>query len=232
VLFQADVTDWLVASVMQYGTIALGLIMISGGIGLPLPRGIIMLAAGALTRLGILPWPLAMMVALLGIIIGDMMSYFVGRTGARTVMQPIKRLPTWQIAEMQFARWAAWTIFMTRWMVTMIAPSACLIAGMSGYPLHRFFTLVFLGRLLWAVMYGGVGFIVGSRWEQASNTVTSLSRVATITTVAVLAMVILTQVVQKRLLQAAAAQVGGVVNLPALEPVPVEIEAESESRGA
>jgi len=68
-------------------------------------------------------------------------------------------------AERWFDRWEDWGVFLGR--VTPVVRSFVSIpAGVFRAPLGRYTLLTLLGSALWAFAFAGVGWALGSRWEE------------------------------------------------------------------
>ena len=61
-----------------YGSRTLGLAMLLGPLGMPLPTPLLALAAGAFIRQGYINWISALLLGLSGALIGDSLSYAIG----------------------------------------------------------------------------------------------------------------------------------------------------------
>jgi hypothetical protein len=68
------VLDLFLNSIAAYGPLILGLALLLGAGGLPIPIGLLMLAAGGLARQGMLDWRVAIGVSLAGLVLGDTLS--------------------------------------------------------------------------------------------------------------------------------------------------------------
>ena len=76
-----SISDLALAALMTYGPLALGLTLLLGAAGLPIPGSIVLLAAGAFARQGFIDWRLAFLAAVVGVVMGDTIAYFIGRMG-------------------------------------------------------------------------------------------------------------------------------------------------------
>ncbi len=68
-------TEQLIA---QLGYVGIALILILGGLGLPIPEEAPIIVAAVLSRNGKLSWPLALGSCLSGVLLGDLVVYFLG----------------------------------------------------------------------------------------------------------------------------------------------------------
>jgi membrane protein DedA with SNARE-associated domain len=62
----------------QLGYLGIILILILGGLGLPIPEEAPIILAAVLSKNGQLHWPLALASCLAGVLLGDLVVYFLG----------------------------------------------------------------------------------------------------------------------------------------------------------
>jgi undecaprenyl-diphosphatase len=124
-------------------------------LGLFVPSTPVLLVAGSLMALGKLPfWPIYL-VAVLGAVIGDTISYWVGRALEQRIKEiwPFRNYRD-QIArgEAFFARHGGKSVFIGRFIpgVKAVVPG---IAGMLGMPWPRFFAINVLSAFCWAAAH-------------------------------------------------------------------------------
>ena len=115
--------------------------------------------------------------AYLGMALAGTLGYTVGSVGgwwigARAGRPYLERHGRWlhlspeklDRAERWFDRWENWGVFLGR--VTPVVRSFVSIpAGVFRAPLGRYTLLTLLGSALWAFAFAGVGWALGSRWE-------------------------------------------------------------------
>ena len=76
----------------QLGYLGIALILILGGLGLPIPEEAPIILAAVLTRNGQMPGPLALASCLVGVLLGDMVVYFLGFFyGEKVLSLPLTR---------------------------------------------------------------------------------------------------------------------------------------------
>ena len=158
-------SDFLLTQVINFGTPLIGFILLLGALGLPVGASVVVIAAGAFSQQGILSWPSAILIGLVGAMIGDMLSYSIGHYAKGWTQKRFGNSPAWINASQSFQNNAGWAIFLTRWLITAIAIPTNLIAGGSGYKFSRFLLYDVTGELTWIVLYGGLGYWFGSEWE-------------------------------------------------------------------
>jgi membrane protein DedA with SNARE-associated domain len=171
----AGLFDLFLNGMTIYGPLALGLALLLGAGGLPIPIGLLMLAAGAFARQGLLDWHVAIVVGLMAVILGDVVSYSLGRFAGGRLEGYIRerRAALWQRAQTQFRQHGALAVWLTRFLLTSLDVPTNLIAGGSGYEFRRFLAYGIAGRAAWLALYGGLGYAFGSQWRLVSQAIGS-----------------------------------------------------------
>jgi membrane-associated protein len=170
----------LLAAVIVYGYPALGLTLLLGAIGLPLPTGLSTVVAGSLSAAGKLSWAWAAVVALTASVLGDAVGYGVGRLVSQEFLERHARWLGYTAArharvESLFKRLGGLSVLLSRTLVSHLSAFVNVFAGASRYRLDRFLMLAVLGRVLWTAAYLGIGYAAGTDLEAASRFLTNLS---------------------------------------------------------
>ncbi len=158
-------SDFLLTQVINYGTPLIGLILFLGALGLPIGASVVVIAAGAFGQQGILDIPSAAFLGLIGVLLGDSLSFSMGYYAKDSVQRRFGQSPAWRSARTSFQQRAGLAIFLTRWLITAVAIPTNLIAGSSGYKYTRFIAYDAAGEILWIGLYGGLGYLFGAQWE-------------------------------------------------------------------
>lgn len=164
----SGLTEWVLTNLVTFGVPILFVTAYLGSLGIPFPITIVIIAAGAFTRQGILDWRLAIPACLAGAVLADNTEYLLGRYAGRSIERRFGQGMVWQSAMTTFNRQGGWAILLTRFWLTNLAPFVNLIAG-TRYPYRRFLIFDTTGELLWVLIYGGLGYIFGSQWELISQ---------------------------------------------------------------
>jgi len=166
-----DLTEFFLNGVNTYGVpiLALGMFMASGG--LPSPAFPLVIAAGAFARQGVIDPVPAVIVIFTSIVAGDIFSYALGRFGGDWVNRHLtpRREAFLKRADDMFSRYGAVSLYLTHSFFTSLDVPANVTAGLSRYPFRRFIAYVLAGRTTWVLLYGTVGYVLGSQWELASE---------------------------------------------------------------
>jgi membrane protein DedA with SNARE-associated domain len=169
--------ELLLERMAVYGPLALGLALLLGAAGLPLPSGVLLLATAALARQGLLDGPVTIAVGLAGVVLGDVASYAMGRLASERLEGYLRqrRATPWGKAQEQFNRHGGLAIWLTRVVLTSLDVPTSLIAGGSGYPFRRFLAYGLAGRVTWLALYGGLGYAFGCQWPLLSQAISRCS---------------------------------------------------------
>jgi membrane protein DedA with SNARE-associated domain len=165
--------DSFLSALLIYGYPALGLILLLGALGLPVPTGLATALAGSLAGRGEFDWMLAGAIAVAASVIGDVLGYGVGRwigddflarRGKWVGYSPGRRVRVQAL----FARWGGFTVLITRTLVSHLSSVVSVLAGISRYRFAGFFAFALVGRVLWTSAYLGLGYGVGEDIEPAA----------------------------------------------------------------
>jgi len=171
-------SDFLLTQVINYGAPLLGAIVFVSALGAPFPCTLIVIAAGAFAKQGLLTWYSTGLIALLFVVVGDNLSYGMGHFARDYVLRRFQNSERWIQAEETFNRWGGMGVVLTRFLITGIAVPINLIAGTSGFGVRRFFLYDLLGEAIWIFGYGGLGYLFGTQWEVVNDFISNLSGLA------------------------------------------------------
>jgi membrane protein DedA with SNARE-associated domain len=194
-----NLTSFFVTALTTYGPPALGLAALLGTLGLPIPTGLLVLAAGAFARQGLLDGGTAALLALLGAVVGDSGSFALGRRAGGWLQQRVKRWrDAWQTAQDRFEEHGNLAIYLTRFVLTSLDVPTNLVAGSSRLPFRRFLAWDVAGRLNWLLLYGGLGYAVGNQWQAVSGVISHYGNWLGIAASVGLGLYLLGRLLQKR----------------------------------
>lgn len=160
-----DLSEMIIQGVLTYGAPALALVVLVGSLGIPVPVTLLMVAAGAFARRGLLDWSLTAALVLSGAVIGDSASYLLGRYGWRRRLRRIDKSALWRRAQATFGRRGGLAILLTHVVLMPLCAPVTLIAGRSRYAFRRFLAYDVAGVVGWVLIYGGLGYLFADRWE-------------------------------------------------------------------
>jgi membrane protein DedA with SNARE-associated domain len=174
------VSDKVLTALLVYGYPALGLTLLLGAIGLPLPGGLAAAVAGSLAAQGRMNWLSAGAVIVAASIAGDAVTYALGRLLGRKILErhgrwfgytPARHART----QRAFEHWGALTVFVTRTFASHFSSVASLLAGMSRYSLGKYLPVTVAGRMVWTAAYLALGYAIGGDLQAAAAFLTNLS---------------------------------------------------------
>jgi len=171
----SDVSDLLLTYIVTYGALVLCVVFLVAAIGVPLPSTLCVVAGGAFIQQGVLDLGSTIVLGLAGVLMGDLLSYGMGRLLRRPIEKRYGQSAIWQRAEQYFTRRGGIAIFLTRCVLTPIAIPINLIAGSSDYHFGRFVAYDAAGELTWLLFYGALGYFFGSQWEYVSDLISNAS---------------------------------------------------------
>jgi membrane protein DedA with SNARE-associated domain len=166
-------SDFLLTQIINYGAPILGVVVFLAALGIPFPATAIMIAVGAFSREGFLPWHVTGLVALICVVLGDCLGYGLGYYLRGPVLRRFGNSERWIKAENFFQQRGGMSILLTRFLVTGIASPVNIIAGTSNLSFRRFLFYDLTGESIWVLGYGGLGFLFGSQWEVVSEFISS-----------------------------------------------------------
>lgn len=168
-------SDFLLTQIINYGAPFIGFIVFISALGAPFPCTLIVVAAGAFARQGLLTWYSTGLIALFFVVLGDNVSYAMGHYAREPVLRRFQHSERWAQAEKTFDRWGGMAVVWTRFLITGIAVPVNLIAGTSGFGRRRFFIYDLIGEAIWIFGYGGLGYLFGTQWEAVGNALGNIS---------------------------------------------------------
>ena len=158
-------SDFLLTQIINYGAPIIGITVLLGAIGIPMPGTLTVVAAGAFSSQGILSWPVAASIGLASAVIGDSVSYAMGYYARKPVLKRFSGTSVWVQAEQSFQRWGGMSIFFSRFLVTAIAIPVNLLAGTGDFSYKRFIVFDIAGETIWILGFGGLGYLFSNEWE-------------------------------------------------------------------
>jgi membrane protein DedA with SNARE-associated domain len=170
-----DISSLVLNWMATYGAPMVAGLLYLGGLGLPLPGTLLVIASGAFIRQSMLDAVSTPILGYLGTIAGDASLYAIGFFASGWIEARFGKTAAWKNAQNLFGRRGGIAIFLTRWLLTAVAFPITLIAGTSGYRFRKFFLYAVLGELTWFVIYGGLGYAFGSQWELISDFISNFS---------------------------------------------------------
>lgn len=170
-----DLTGTLLTAVITYGPALLAVVLFIGGLGIPLPGALLLMAGGAFIRQGVLDLYTTIPIALIGVVAGDMTSYAMGRFAGGFMQRRFGATSTWQRAEETLHKRGGIAVYLTRWLLTPLAIPTNLVTGASRYPALSFLAYDVAGEVTWITLYAGLGYTFGNSFEYIAQLISNFS---------------------------------------------------------
>jgi membrane-associated protein len=197
-------------ALQQYGYPALWLIVFVAAIGAPISGNLLLFAAGAFAAFGDFKLIILFPVAVSAAVLGDNVTYFVGRRVGVPLLTWFQRQRRFRWISPQalerglayFRRRSGWTIFITRFLIVALGGAINLLAGVEQYPYRNFLFWDVSGQILGAGIPLGLGFIFAESWEEVAGIFGAFSGLF----LAFAAALVLTMLILRRIRQSKAAR--------------------------
>ena len=170
-----DISSLALGWIGTYGAPVVAALLFLGGLGVPLPATLLVIACGAFIRQNLLDIYYTPLLGFLGTIAGDTLLFAIGYFASAWIEKRFGNTAAWKSARDLFEKRGGIAIFLTRWLFTAIALPVTLIAGSGGYHFRKFLAYDLLGELTWLILYGGLGYAFGSQWELVNDFISNFS---------------------------------------------------------
>lgn len=196
---------FFISALQQYGYPVLWLIVFVAAAGAPISGSLLLFAAGAFAALGDLNIFILFPVALSAAVLGDNLTYFIGRRVGVALLGWLERQKRlrWispqavERARDYFRRRAAWAIFISRFLIVVLGGPINLLAGLEQYPYQKFLLWDVSGQTLGAVIPLGLGYVFAASWEEVAGIFGAFSTLL----LAFLAMALVSVQITRKILQ-------------------------------
>lgn len=162
-------SQWL----LNYGSIALFVLLALGIFALPIPDETLMVVSGVLMSKGLLPIIPTIVAALLGSMTGMTLSYIVGRTAGHFILhRSLKWLGVTEAhldkAHTWFETYGAWSLTIG-YFVPGIRHFTGVCAGSTDMRYHIFSLYAYPGAIVWAATFVSFGYFFGDYVKEGFN---------------------------------------------------------------
>lgn len=154
------VLNFLLTNILVYGYPIIVIMIVGSEIGLPLPTGTLLIAAGSFSSSGSLNFYILVLIATVTSIIGDLIGYYVGKKLGQSKVD--KYLSKFKINKIEAN---TFIIFITRWLPLPLTVPVNLISGYTNFDIKKFTICVLIGEFLWAFGYIYLGYFFGANWS-------------------------------------------------------------------
>lgn len=152
-------SETLLALIPTHGVWLLFAVTFAGAMGLPVPTGLLILAAGALTASGDLALGMVLAAALAGAVLGDHTSFAIGRHMGPRLTARLGKVSQSRVARASdlLARHGTHGIFLSRNILSPIGPVLNYVAGAARLTPWRFSLASITGEAVWVAAYAALG---------------------------------------------------------------------------
>ncbi|MFN2489051.1 MAG: DedA family protein [Actinomycetota bacterium] len=159
--------------VIDYGYVAIFLLMLAESACIPFPSEVTMLVGGWYAADGRLDFFLVGLAGVLGNLVGSWIAYGIGRTTGRALLDRYGRyilIKSHDVdrAEVWWERHGEAATFFSR-LLPVIRTFISLPAGIAEMPWRRFTIYTFLGVIPWTYGLAYAGVVVGGNWERVAH---------------------------------------------------------------
>ena len=161
--------NWIESVITALGPWGIALLMAIESCNIPLPSEAILPFAGYLVSKGVFSIHTAAIYGAIGCVIGSLPSYYLGYFGGRKFIEKYGKYfliskHDLEIADKWVDKYGDWSFFICR-MLPVVRTFISLPAGILRARKRTFFTLTFLGSLIWCYLLVYVGVKMGENME-------------------------------------------------------------------
>ncbi len=150
----------------SFGALGVFLLMVPESACIPIPSEVTLIFSGVAVHQGWMSFPLAVLAATAGNVVGSLLAYGVGASGVLAGVPLLSSaLHRW---EGLIERHGTRAVFSAR-LMPLARTFVSLPAGALGVPLAPFVALTAIGCALWAVAFVLVGLLAGAAWSEIDS---------------------------------------------------------------
>jgi membrane protein DedA with SNARE-associated domain len=154
------------ALIESYGALGVFLLMIPESACVPIPSEVTLIFSGVAVHQGWMSFPLAVLAATAGNLVGSLLAYALGASGVLAGVPVVGAvLRRWESLLDRHGMRAV----LTARLMPLARTFVSLPAGARRVPLVPFVLLTTLGAALWAVAFVLVGLLAGAAWGEVSS---------------------------------------------------------------
>ncbi|HWF86874.1 MAG TPA: DedA family protein [Vicinamibacterales bacterium] len=183
---------WILDLFARYGYAVVFVGVLLENAGVPVPGETALLAGAALAHSGRLSLLCVIVTAVAGATLGDNVGFWIGRRGGRALAERHGARIGLTRARLThfdrfFAQHGAKTVFIARF-ITGLRVFGAVVAGGSGMSWRTFLFYNATGAIVWAVVIGAAGYLLGQSWNVLEQWIgrTSLAGLAIVLVLATL----------------------------------------------
>lgn len=169
----AGLVAWIEGVISAMGPAGIALLMAIESCNIPLPSEAVLPFAGFLVSKGVLNFHMAAIAGAVGCVLGSIPSYYLGYFGGRKFFEKYGKYLLVSKKDLDEAdkwvdKYGDWAFFLCR-MLPVIRTFISLPAGILKARKRAFFTLTFLGSLIWSYVLVYVGLKLGEHLDRLKS---------------------------------------------------------------
>ncbi|MFB9235391.1 DedA family protein [Plantactinospora siamensis] len=170
----SGLTGWVASVIDAIGPLGVALLVALENIVPPIPSEVVLAMAGYLARTGQGNVVLAALAATAGSLGGALLLYWLGRAVGEDRLKrwldhvPLVDADDLERADRWFDRHGSWAVLIGR-LVPVVRSLISIPAGADRMPLPRFILLTTIGSGVWNSLLVGLGYALGSQWQQVEQ---------------------------------------------------------------
>jgi membrane protein DedA with SNARE-associated domain len=167
-------TGWVASVIDSLGAVGVALLVALENIIPPIPSEIVLAMAGYLSAAGRFNVVVIVLAATAGSLVGALVLYWLGAAlGEERLKRWLDHIPLvdrddLENADRWFERHGRWAVLIGR-LVPVVRSLVSVPAGANRMPLGEFVLLTTLGSGVWNTAMVGLGFTLGSRWQDVGK---------------------------------------------------------------
>ncbi|MEU4479960.1 DedA family protein [Micromonospora sp. NPDC023966] len=167
-------TGWVATVIDSFGAVGVALLVALESIVPPIPSEVVLAMAGYLAAEGRFNVVLIVLAATAGSLLGALVLYWLGAAlGEERLKRWLDHIPLvdrddLEKADRWFERHGRWAVLFGR-VVPVVRSLVSVPAGANRMPLGEFILLTTLGSGVWNALIVGLGFALGTRWQQVDR---------------------------------------------------------------
>jgi membrane protein DedA with SNARE-associated domain len=170
----SGLTGWVASVIDSLGALGVAVLVALESIIPPIPSEIVLAMAGYLSSQGRFNVMLIVLAATAGSLVGALVLYWLGAAlGEERLKRWLDHIPLvdrddLEQADRRFERHGRWAVLIGR-VVPVVRSLVSIPAGANRLPLGEFVLLTTLGSGVWNALIVGLGFALGSQWQQVDR---------------------------------------------------------------
>ncbi|WP_406041320.1 DedA family protein [Micromonospora sp. NBC_00898] len=170
----SGLTGWVATIIDSLGALGVAVLVALESIIPPIPSEIVLAMAGYLSSQGRFNVVLIVLAATAGSLVGALVLYWLGAAlGEERLKRWLDHIPLvdrddLEQADRWFERHGRWAVLIGR-VVPVVRSLVSIPAGANRMPLGEFVLLTTLGSGVWNALIVGLGFALGSQWQQVDR---------------------------------------------------------------